>query len=246
LKPKIFVVNTLYFRLLTLPLALIPYIVGLYHSIRFYSGDALDGLIGSVGFFVVTTAAAMFISSPKKNPFLKLFVGAIWVAVMWVVIKLFGDAISYQGTFYWVVLAACVVANMIQMIFYRIIDKRTEYGIDLLGRIRGFRRYLIEASPQHLESRIEDDPEYYYKILPYTYVLGVTDAWIKNFESIAVVPPKWFKGFRSSVFDFRHFNRFMSRTMYSAERSMTSTPSSSSSGGGHSGGGGGGGGGGSW
>lgn len=91
------------------------------------------------------------------------------------------------------------------------------------------------------------NPTYFYDILPYTYVLGVSDKWIKKFESITLRAPEWYDS--DSPFDMLSFHTFMNSTMDSARSAMTYSPSSSSSsssGGGMSGGGSGGGGGGSW
>ena len=79
---------------------------------------------------------------------------------------------------------------------------------------------------------------YFYNILPYAYVLGVSDAWIKQFEGIAIAPPDWYES--ADTFDYYRFNRSLNRTIHSASRVMNSIPQSSggsSSGGGFSGGG---------
>lgn len=94
-----------------------------------------------------------------------------------------------------------------------------------------------------------EDPTYFYNILPYTYVLGVSDKWIKKFESISLQAPSWYDS--PNAFDMVSFGTFMNSTMVSAQSVMSSSPSSDSggggsSGGGSSGGGSGGGGGGSW
>jgi hypothetical protein len=47
------------------------------------------------------------------------------------------------------------------------------------------------------------DPEYFYNILPYAYVLEVSDKWIKNFETMALIPPVWYgssKAFNIKIF----------------------------------------------
>lgn len=141
---------------------------------------------------------------------------------------------------------ACVVIMIICTVFMK---KRNRYGNEILGKIKGFKNFLETAEKDKLEAMVKDDPEYFYKILPYTYVLNVSDKWIKKFESIAIEPPIWYGS--NDVFDYVYFSSFVSRTMTSATSAMTSMPSSSSSGsgfsgGGFSGGGSGGGGGGSW
>ena len=114
--------------------------------------------------------------------------------------------------------------------------------------LEGFRNFLEVAEKQQLEQLVMQDPQYFYRILPYTYVLGVSDKWIKKFEAINLQAPDWYYGSYYNVYDF---GETMDRTMSTANRAMTSSPSESSggggsSGGGFSGGGSGGGGGGSW
>ena len=89
-----------------------------------------------------------------------------------------------------------------------------------------------------------ENPEYFYNILPYAYVLGVSDKWIKKFESISLQAPSWYDS--PNTFDMRTFGTFMNSTMSSAQSNMSYSDSGGSSGGGSSGGGSGGGGGGSW
>ena len=129
------------------------------------------------------------------------------------------------------------------MFFGSIMSKRTAYGNQMLGKLKGFRNFLETAEKDRLESLVMNDPSYFYNILPYTYVLGVSEKWIEKFETIAIQPPSWYSG--STTFNMHSFGTFMNSTMQSAQSSMTSSPSSSS-GGGSSGGGSGGGGGGSW
>lgn len=138
---------------------------------------------------------------------------------------------------------------------------RTEYGNKMYGRIKGFRNFLKTAEKEKLEEMVEKYPTYFYDILPYTYVLGISNKWIKKFESIAMREPDWYNS--GTSFNINSFASSFNRTMSTVSNSMTSNPSSSggsgsfgggssgggssgSSGGGSSGGGSGGGGGSSW
>ena len=156
----------------------------------------------------------------------------------------------YYDTVYLIGFILCMVCTYLIYFFYLIVTKRTEYGNKVLGEVNGFKKFLETAEKDKLESLVHDDPSYFYNILPYAYVLGVSDAWIKQFEGIAIAPPDWYES--ADAFDYYRFNRSLNRTIHSASRVMNSVPQSSggsSSGGGFSGGGfsgGGGGGGSSW
>lgn len=149
------------------------------------------------------------------------------------------------------IIGICCIIGLI--ICLKFMPKRTPYGNEMLGKIKGFKNFLETAEKERLETLVLEKPTYFYDILPYTYVLGVSDKWIKKFESITTVPPSWYDS--PSAFDMATFGTFMYSTMASANHAMTSSPSSGdgsssssggSSGGGSSGGGSGGGGGSSW
>ncbi len=125
------------------------------------------------------------------------------------------------------------------------LPKRTKYGNQILGKLKGFKNFLETAEKQKLEALVMQEPEYFYNILPYTYVLGVSDKWIKKFESISLQSPTWYNG--TNGFDITIFGAAMDNAMSSFDDATSYNSSDiSSSGGGSSGDGSGGGGGGSW
>lgn len=177
-----------------------------------------------------------------------LLFGSLFGIIPWAIITI--PALIYN--FMYLVMGGIGVICIVALIaFARIIPKRTPYGNEVLGKLRGFKRFLETAEKSQLENLVAQNPEYFYNILPYTYALGISDVWISQFETIAIKAPNWY--YSTDGFSMNTFGTFMSSTMKSATTAMSSSPSSSSgfsgggsSGGGSSGGGSGGGGGGSW
>lgn len=130
--------------------------------------------------------------------------------------------------------------------------RRSPRGDAYKARIMGFRDFLLHAEKDRIELLVEENPAYFYNVLPYAMVLGVTDKWARKFEGIALSPPDWYRqeGRYGSGFSPVDFSHQLNLSMLSMAGAMSSSPSSSgsgdSSGGGSSGGGSGGGGGGSW
>jgi len=147
---------------------------------------------------------------------------------------------------YWMAFLSGISCIVVMLFFDKYMKKRTPLGNELLGQIKGFKRFLETVEKHKLEQCVRQDPNYFYNILPFTYVLGISNTWIKKFESIAIKQPDWYAG--SGVFNHASFGRFIDTSMISASSAMASSPSSSSSssGGGSSGRGSGGGGGRSW
>ena len=106
---------------------------------------------------------------------------------------------------------------------------------------------------ERLELLVEEDPDYFYDVLPYAYVFGLTDTWAKKFETIALEPPQWWEGngmmhpymMRYFIHNMQHSADQFGTQVYKAIEPSKGTYTSSG-GGGYSGGGFGGGGGSSW
>lgn len=134
--------------------------------------------------------------------------------------------------------------------------KRTDQGNKWLGETLGFKHFIKTAELDRIKTLVDENPSYFYNILPYAYVLGVTDKWAKRFETLAIEPPHWYHTYD----DYRYFNSvYFTHSLMHSMNNMSSTitispdsgsggfgDSGFSDGGGFSGGGGGGGGGGSW
>ena len=214
----------------------------------FASGNIENILIGlifpGIGFsvlfaFLFGKPRTIYVNGkPTKSSFGTKMFGLVWGLG-------FGGIPWWRNSKFKNTLSLICVLGMILCIKY--LPKRTPYGNEMLGRIIGFRNFLETAEKDKLESMVMQDPTYFYNILPYTYVLGISNKWVEKFETITMQAPSWYDS--SSAFDMVAFGTFMSATMASAQKAMSSSPSTSSttsSGGGSSGGGSGGGGGGSW
>jgi uncharacterized membrane protein YgcG len=163
-----------------------------------------------------------------------------WLFWCIIIFAIFASSVvvdNYLLTYYIFGVLCIVLMNVI----YFYIPKWTEEGVRLYGRILGFKKYLKKVEVQRLQKLVDEDPQYFYKILPFAFVLGLSRKWIEKFEYITCGPPSYFKG----DYNHRNFGRSINRIMDCTTNSCT-PPSSSGGGGGFSGGGGGGGGGGSW
>ena len=188
-----------------------------------------------------------------------LFIFAFSILMIWFSIR---DYVVSRQIF-----IANIIVSFICMIVILLLNKdfisRNSYGKKMYGKILGFKKYLMVVEYSELEKVVLEHPNYYYDILPYTYVLGISDIWIKRFEKIILEPTYWFES--KAGFNIAFFNQSINNTVNDLSRppkmlkTMVMHGGSSSnnnsfggssfggfSGGGSSGGGSGGGGGGAW
>ncbi len=128
-------------------------------------------------------------------------------------------------------------------------DRRTQLGDWYLERLIGLKEFLKVTELDRIKLLVDENPQYFYNVLPYAMVLGVTDKWIRNFDGIAIAPPDWYRSDTAGgAFNVGIFARDLDQGLRIVSAGMISRPSSQggSSDGGSAGGGSGGGGGRSW
>ncbi|MDE6597136.1 MAG: DUF2207 domain-containing protein [Clostridia bacterium] len=146
----------------------------------------------------------------------------------------------------WIVGCAVILCSVF------IVSRSKDYN-EKLGDIVGFRNFILLAEKDQLEAMLEEDPQFYYHVLPYAQVLGVTDKWEEKFKGLTVQPPQWVTGsVFTDVLSFHIMNNILRNSFSRISSNMISRPSSSGlsgggfgggsfggfSGGGHGGGGG--------
>ena len=137
-------------------------------------------------------------------------------------------------------LILCLIGFAIVILSTTIIS-RTEAYTEKLNHIVGFRDFIKYAEKDKLEALLEGNPEYYYQVLPYAIVLGVSDIWEDKFAALTVPPPTWTtNSYMDGMFSIVVFNSVIRRANLNMASSFISRPSSPSSGsfsgGGHGGG----------
>ncbi|MDE7301110.1 MAG: DUF2207 domain-containing protein, partial [Clostridia bacterium] len=120
-------------------------------------------------------------------------------------------------------------------LFIKVYPKDNE---EKLGKILGFKDFLLFAELDKLNERLEANPDYYYDILPYCYVFGITKKMEKRFSALNIPArlPDYFEGATTT-----RICHCMTSSMRHIGGGFSSSGGGFSSGGGGHGGGGGGG-----
>lgn len=163
-----------------------------------------------------------------------IVLGGVMLFMSPVLFLLSSASVAYTLLAIVLTLAACVLSSGIH--------KDSAYRTKLLSSLLGFRDFIKTVEKERLELLLQDDPEYYYHVLPYAQVLHVSDIWEQKFRDITLQAPTWYDSDETmNAMMFYHMVHEIDRDM----RTAATPPASSSSGGsssgdsGYSGGGGG-------
>lgn len=230
-------------------LSIVAFVLGTVGQMWFMLGlipNIVWGYLMTIGIASLFALIGKFMSSGGNNiNFL--------MAIIFCVFGIFAPIIICIGTFqaipnwYLILISEIVVVISIVMHTYK------EYTLDFArkkGQLLGLKKYIQYAEKDRIEKLVHNNPEIFFDILPYAYILDVSDKWIEMFEMQFGDDTSYYNTFvciRISTFNrsFRTVNTSFMQERASQIRSRMSSSSGGGgggfSGGGSSGGGGGGG-----
>lgn len=90
--------------------------------------------------------------------------------------------------------------------FINVVPKYSDSGKVTKGRVLGFKNYIKMCEVEQIKMFAKENPNYYFDVLPYAYVFGLSDVWIEKFKSIEVEMPEWVYSDSDVLFDMLMFN----------------------------------------
>lgn len=117
----------------------------------------------------------------------KKMISSIIITVLVIILNLIGyfliEDMSPNWNILYKVSSICIFINIFFTIFMK---RKTEYGEKIKAQVYGFRDFLLKVEKNKLEELVSQNPQYFYDILPYTYVLNISKTWIRKFENIPI------------------------------------------------------------
>ncbi len=240
--------------------------VGLFAAFQQYL--PISGTVLSVLAVSLFSLPLLIMGIKRKNKIKSLMLYLLGAALFFGIYRFYFSGLIH----YPIWLDLSYILNILIGATFSLYPKRSEEGNRIYGEVLGFKHFIETAEKDRLEMLVEENPHYFYDILPYAYILNITDKWAKRFETIQIDPPKWLlerdpntvtagnlytAAYVADRFDSGTFmKQFESQMQQVASDIQTAEPSNlgdffsggggSGGGGGFSGGGAGGGGGGSW
>lgn len=122
----------------------------------------------------------------KTGSVLKASSSFILWSLLWIIISIIALAlISSSDTISVMVPVAVIYLIAVPLLTLGFRD-RSSYNAKIYGEIIGFRFFIETAELDRINTLVEENPSYFYDILPYAYVFGLTKKWINKFNQIEI------------------------------------------------------------
>lgn len=239
--------STLYFYRMNLQPIIIIF------GLVFAAFQLVATMILSYGYYLNANESG---NTAKKR---RLYTISIMLLTVWYVFLFslwFNHAILDPYGLRYIVVVVSFISNICAVAFIKL---REEIKNDF-GRLEGFRNFIETAEKDRIKVLVNDNPSYFYDILPYAYIFDITNEFSKKFEGLTIPPSSYIA--TANVYDIVLLNLMFSNINVAITKSAINNIAKSSprrsggfggfggsfggGGGGFSGGGFGGGGSGSW
>lgn len=153
--------------------AVVLIIIGLIMSLYTKVPVALVMVFPLIGAFLIKFMPAPFYI---RVPFMLVWGGVPLLAALFL--------IPLPTTFRVVLGLAVLVLLLTVFVFAEQADFRDEEALKDYGKVCSFKRFLTVADKDRLEKLVEEFPDYFYDVLPYFYVFGITKKMKRKFDRI--------------------------------------------------------------
>ena len=207
----------------------------------------LWGILASfIGLIIVSAVASYAISPIRLKKTGRRVAFGITATVFFGILALAMQFIFFQPNLDPLFLRFMVIIPMfISVVLATLIVAFNEKFKEFVGRARGFKKNIRLVEKQRINMLVKENPSYFYDILPYAYILGITEEYSKQFESLNIPSPSWYVSTsNANLFNIIIFTSLMNRSFNNlSNRAIANTVRSSGGSSGFGGGGIGGGGG---
>ena len=147
----------------------------------------IEILFALVGLALLCSAYESRYSRKRSKTFLYSIFGGILVAfsVMIPILML------VERVPYWMLLLY-LASGIVITLATTFMSAYTTQSAVMQGRILGFRSFIQVAEYDQLKRLSDENPQYFYGILPYAAVMGLQTKWAKKFTNIPLQAPDWY------------------------------------------------------
>ena len=119
-----------------------------------------------------------------------------------------------------------IILSIVSMIFVYILyinmKKKNEDTAKIYSELKGLKRFIMFANTDEINKLVNENPDYFYEILPYAYSFNLTDEWTSKFKNLAIPEPEWYSSYK--IFTHKSIDHFINNTMVKIYNVMSNCP----------------------
>lgn len=178
---KIFSITTLLTIGITAVLILLSYVLA-------------DGGNATLFFGIVLFFISILISNISNKVYVqkrfKIIITYILTIILFLIFAILNLIFTISDIYLSILIALTTLICLLTYILCPLVEYKNKEGQKVLGQILGLKRYIELTEKDKIENMAKTDPDIFYSVLPYAYVLNVSKKWIDKFNFVKAINKK--------------------------------------------------------
>ncbi len=156
----------------------------------FFGAGGTFSIICGIIIFLISTIFSNISNKvyiQKKFKAIVLYIAGLVLFLLFAILNL---ALSFNNIYITLLILLTTLLCLVTYILTPLIEYRNKEGIKTLGSLLGLKSYIELAEKDKMEKLVQENPALFYKVLPFAYVLNVSNDWIEKFNFIKTINKK--------------------------------------------------------
>ena len=149
--------------------------------------------------FLISTIFSKISSKVYTDKRIKGIIPYLSGIVLFLILAIINLLFSFTSFYSIILISVASLLCLITYILCPLIEYRNENGKKVLGSLLGLKHYIEVAEKEKIEKLVQDEPELFYSVLPYAYVLNISNKWIEQFNFVKIIDKKNKKELYSAI-----------------------------------------------
>lgn len=140
--------------------------------------------------FVISTIFSNISNRIYVQKRIKGFISYLIGLILFLIFSALNLVFSFTTFYSFILVGVATVLCLLTYILCPLVEYRNEEGKKALGSLLGLKNYIEITEKEKMEKMIKENPEQFYTVLPYAYVLNVSNEYIEQFNFVKTINKK--------------------------------------------------------
>ena len=156
----------------------------------FFGNGGIPSIVLGVLIFLISTFFSSVANRMYLQKKLKIFILYIVGIVLFLILASLNLIFSINDLYVTILIAIVSLLCLITYLLCPLMEYHNKEGKKVIGQLLGLKEYLEIAEKERLEALIQEESKHFYDVIPFAYVLNVSNKWIEKYNFAKMISKK--------------------------------------------------------
>lgn len=159
-------------------------------SLLFFGNGGTPSIILGIMIFLLSTFFSSVANKVYLQKKLKMIVLYIIGVVLFLILAALNIVFSINNLYVTIFIAIVTLLCLLTYILCPFMEYHNKEGKIVIGQLLGLKEYLELAEKERIDVLINENPKHFYDVIPFAYVLNVSNKWIEKYNFAKTISKK--------------------------------------------------------